>query len=368
MSDSPLSLPPGWPTDDHRARVAARARALRGRRLARRTTAGALAVVVLGGAVAVLHDRRSSRVNVITEPMTTTTTTRTTSLPAVRTVPAPKGWRVFDYGDARLAAPPGWTANRLPRGTAICGPDGPGGFILTGPGLGCASLVVEPIIPDRLPPRAAHTIHGIRLYLGFSSPTEVRYDVPQLGVTITVRGVDIAEPVLATLGPSARMVVLGGGPVPVLPDDWRTVTFDGITMRVPPSMPVRKLGPNNLPPGICFTQTFRQPGVLLGNGSALAVNCTFIPAGVVPVPTDGVWISTASDRSLRRLPGTVVDAPGLRLFFRIDNDPADPVLTIDPVNANSRLTNAQRQPVVRLGLGVDPAIARTILHSIRAAN
>jgi hypothetical protein len=366
MSETPAGLPPGWPTEEQRERVAARARMLRGRRLALRATALALILVLFGGGFAFLRDHRgSSGVKVVTEPSTTTTTT----LPALTSAPTPKGWRIVDFGDARLAAPPGWSVADLTGSSIPC--VGHGGLaqrsqegvdLFTENPSSCSAVILQPGTPTDLPSRAARTIHGIRLYLISDTVVSLAYAVPELGVTVVLRGVDGALPVLETLTSSARRVVLAAGPAPRVPHDWRTVEYGGITLRVPPTMPVIRLGASDIAPGTCATQTFVRPGAYVGNGFPGAVHCPMIPAGVVAKPTDGVWISNTPERMPNTSPVRVIDLPTVRLRVEAAASVlADPTLTIEPSGPAGRLPT-----VIHLGLGPDPTVARTILYSIRA--
>jgi hypothetical protein len=360
MSDEPLGLPPGWPTDEHRSRVAVRARALRNRRLAWRTTALTLAAAVLVGGFAVLRGRSDSNVRVATATSTTTTTHR----PApseIATVAEPNGWRIVDYGDARLAAPPGWTVAGLPQGSSGCPPDKRvGAFIYRAYQTTCTSVLVEPIYPGPLPPRPARTIHGFKLYLVTDDVLLVSYSVPELGVTLTIHGVDTAQSVLDTLTSSSRRVALGPGGAPAVPRDWRAVTYGGITLQVPPTWPIARLGSNTVAPGACFAQTFLNPEVYLGNGSNPSiVKCFVLPLGRIMMPTDGVWISAPTPQRPHSYATSLV-VNGLRLWVDTSTDPR---LTIQPQRGDTELP-----ALIQIGLGPDPSVARTILYSIRATD
>jgi hypothetical protein len=360
MNDLSPGLPPGWPTDEHRARVEARTRALRSRRLALRTATTALVVVLLAvGAVAVRGRSGTSGVKVATGSTTTTTTHRPTAR-AIQVVPAPNGWRIVDYGDARLAVPPGWTESALPRGAAGCPPDAPAGVVVfRSYQLTCSSILIEPIYPGPLPPRAALTIHGIKLYLVTDTVLFLRYSIPALGVSLTVHGVEAAQSLLDTLTSSSRRVVLSAGTAPAVPRDWHTVAYGGITLRVPPTWPIKRLGPHDLSPGECLGPPFRKPGVFLGKGDTGIVNCPLLTVGYVAIPTDGVWIS-APDPQPPHSYSTSLVVGGLRLW--VDRS-TDPVLTIQPQRGDTELP-----ALVHIGLGADPAVARTILYSIRATD
>lgn len=364
MNDATVGPPPGWPTDEHRSRVAARARTLRKRRLALQATTVALVVVLLGGGFALLGGGSGpSGVKVVAESSTTTTS------PAVTSAPTPKGWRIVDFGDARLAAPPNWSVTDLTGSSMPCVGHGglaqrpePGVELFRENLQSCSAVIVEPGTSADHPARAARTIHGIRLYLISDTVVSLAYAVPELGVTVALRGVDEALPVLETLTSSARRVVLAAGPAPRVPDDWRTVEYGGITVRVPPTMPVKRLGAHNIPPGVCSVQMFSQPGVFLGKGFVGVIHCGLILAGVVPAPTDGLWIRALPDE--KRPPPTkrFIDVTGLRLW--LGDSSVDPTLTIEP----QREKGGRLPTVITLGLGADPTIARTILYSIRATD
>lgn len=364
MNDGPADLPAGWPTDEHRSRVAARARTLRNRRMALRATAVALTVVVVGGGFTALRDRSGpSPVNVATESSTTSPVRP--SAPEIRTAPVPNGWRIVDFADARLAIPPGWTASS-PGASTGCAPTPMNDqFVLfDGATPSCPSIVVAPIMPSTLPRRAALTIHGLKLYLAADTVVWIRYAVPELGVTLTVHGA--AGPVLDTLTSSARRVVLAAPErVTAVPSDWRTVSFGGVTLQVPPTMRITRLAGSLLPPGACGKQIFADPPtVFVGNGSSVGPFCPFIAAGVVAVPVDGVWISTMPDAFPAPAgPATVIRGVELGGLAVTIDAATDPLLTI-----RTRLGGAAAPTVIRLGLGPDPTIARTILSSIRATD
>lgn len=367
MSDAVPDLPPGWPTEEHRSRVATRTRAIRNRRVAFRTTALSLAVVVLAGGFALLHDGSGSDVRVSTAS-STTTTTRPPTQPELQTVPVPTGWQIVDYGDARLAAPLDWQVDSpIVDPIVKCPPVSPVGVVISRVYQStCSSILIEPIAPGALPSRPALTIHGIKLYVVADDVTIVSYSAPELGVTLTIRGVEAAKPLLDTLTSSSRRVALGPGGAPAVPHDWHTVSYGGITMRVPPTWPVQRLGAHDAP-GVCgrpifgepfSIPTFGGPTVMVGNGSSPFMDCPSFNLGVPP-PADGVWISAPSPQEPHSYRASLV-VGGLRLWV---NTSTEPVLTIQPQRGDTELP-----ALVQIGLGPNPSVARTILYSIRASD
>jgi hypothetical protein len=130
---------------------------------------------------------------------------------------------------------------------------------------------------------------------------------------------------------------------------------------VPPTMPVTRLNAFSLPPSECGAVPFPTSGAFLGNGDSAAFACPMIPAGVVPVPTDGVWIHTAGAPGDLPLVPRIVGQRRLRLAVAALG--TEPVLEVQPTSSGGGTFPI----VIRVGLGADPAIARTILASIRTA-
>jgi hypothetical protein len=353
-------LPLDWPTPDQRARVDARARALRHRRLAWRSSAAGVAIALVVGLVVIVRGA-SSPSRVATADSVSTTIT-TTAPPAIVSAPEPAGWRIVDFGDARLAFPPGWQSpsSFLVPAHPPCATFAGGVVGFFRPSADCPKVTIAALGTTQLPPRPVMTVHGLSVYLAADGITFRTYAVPALHVSITLDGA-AAQPILDTLTSSARRVVLGGGAAPPVPDGWKTLTFDGVSLEVPPTMPVTELDAHHLAPGECDAVPFPQSGAYLGDGVTGAVNCPAIFA-VVPVPTDGVWIHTATSGGPAKFDGRIDNghvrlavadvamygAPGL-----------DPALDVEIVGP--------RATVIRVGLGADPEIARTIIGSIRVS-
>ena len=336
-------------------------------RLARRSTAAAVVVALVVGLLVVV--RGGSSRSLRTAASAPTTSAKPQPQPsAIVSAPEPKGWRLVDYGDARLAFPPGWTTAAI-TGTspAPCATISGAAIRFYLPAPNCPTVTIAPLGATTLPPRPAATIHGFRVYLAADSVVSLTYAVPALHVEITLHD-HAATPVLGTLTSSARRVVLGGGALPTVPGAWKSLTFGGITVRVPPTMPVTHLASNHLAPGECSASPFRVSGAFVGNGVDGPISCPMILAGLVPTPTDGVWLHTI---------GVGLAAP--HWTRTIDNGHARLSIAPVPLFGPSQLAQAidvaiigtaggRSTTVVRIGLGADPQIARTILASIEPSN
>jgi hypothetical protein len=365
MTDGPDDLPLDWPTPEQRTRVDTRVRALRHRRLVQRSAAAGVAVALVVALLVVVRGGSSgSNIRTATRSSTSTTTTTTTTQPAIVPAPEPKGWRIVDFGDARLAIPPDWSA--AGPGAPTCAPVVGDGVTLLGGGPGCPYVEVAPSDQEDFSARPVASVHDLDLYR-IASPIGVLYAVPALGVRLLVHGVAGEQRVLDTLTSSTRRVVLRSTTWPAVPRNWRSLSFDGITLDVPPTMPITQVGSFRLPPGECSAVPFPKSGAFVGNGSPGSFGCTMIPAGVVPVPTDGVWMHTVNESPSPAPPPVdrkiANEQVRLEVAFVSGYGVPDlePALDVTVVGIDGR-----RFPGgVRLGLGTDPEIARTILGSIR---
>jgi hypothetical protein len=369
MADGRDDLPLDWPTSEQRTRVDARVRALRHGRLARRSAAAAVVVALVVGLLVVVRGGTSSSVRTAASAPSTTAAIApvpTTTQPLVG-VAEPEGWRLVDYGDARFALPPGWSADGP--GSSSCAPLTNTGVTLRHDGPDCAYVSVEPFSQLReLPGRPALTIHGIDLYLEPGSPLWIDYAVPALGLHVYVHQPTEARRVLDTLTLSTRRVVLDSTTWPSVPRDWKTLSFGDVTLSVPPAMNITQLGPNTIAPGACSAVPFPESGAYLGSGAGITLNCPMIPAGVVPVPTDGVWMRPADKGAIPPLPVDRTIRNG-RAGLAVKFVPGYGVLDLEPAFDVTILGRDGRRSTttVRVGLGANPEIARTIIGSMRPA-
>jgi hypothetical protein len=271
---------------------------------------------------------------------------------------------MYEYGNASVSVPPDWRVFGPNSGT--CTPDDRPTLYL-GPrpaGLFCGPND-KPQPPDsavsaRILPYPAATPNGTAAQLGgfdavasaISDPVGTRYAVAQLAVVIDVRG-DAAMAVAGTLGASNRAIVLSDDPV-APSADTKPVAFGGIMLQVPAAWPVNVLAPTDRAPSGCGGY-FTTPAVVLGRGSTFAPSCPYI---AFPPAHDGVWVWPSEiepaglptgTMSLHGLPTAVLDLAdqNLALHLWVDAGPANGV-----------------QEVI-LGIGDDPAVAKSVLHSIR---
>ena len=152
---------------------------------------------------------------------------------------APAGWVPVDQGDARLFVPKAWTLEA--NGSCIGG--GFAGMISVGslPNTSCdqTEQVATPdqavaLIPSAQPNNGQPSlvVHGYRVYdVVSNTPGWSFFDVPQLGVRIATHGT-LGTRIIETLAPSGRKVALNAA-YEIVPDNWRTVDEDGMSLSIP---------------------------------------------------------------------------------------------------------------------------------------
>jgi hypothetical protein len=169
--------------------------------------------------------------------------------------------------------------------------------------------------------------------------------VPALDVSISFSTPD-ANAILRTLTYSTYARVLRQ-PFGATPSTWKTVSFDGVALDVPPSWRVASL--TNTP--FCSP----APNTAYYGRQRILPDCTFVLG--IPTPVDSLQISPGSDPS----DGTTLTRHGLRLERAPVSGPLDRTLTFTVHGGHEDVT-------VTVGLGRDAAIARGILGSIRLAS
>ncbi|MGH2719044.1 MAG: hypothetical protein ACRDJU_10725 [Actinomycetota bacterium] len=223
--------------------------------------------------------------------------------------------------------------------TVDCGP-------LTAP-IGLTATVLAGV---ELPPGTRVTsgsMNGLTIESPNPQPAdETVVAVPELDATVTLdRGVPAG--VLASIGPSPEGLVLAPGPLLTAPAGWRTVGYHGVQLKVPASWP--SVDGNH--GGLC-SNPFLSPEVLVGFRTlGEGAGCPMTVSGQVS-GSDGVWLtpSSADDGSTYPAPRSLA-APGGGTM-EVSTAGPDVDVTYGGVS-------------IELGLGPDPAVARTIFDSIR---
>ncbi len=305
--------------------------------------------------------------------------------PPVSTVP--DGWQVLDWADFRFAVPAGWV---MPVSRSCLrpppAPDADIGFVLVREHPNGQEDCTRR--SERSPdPIAALVIEGSTpLPAGRRSIAEPGSSAPPLldrcngcptrlldgGFVTTARGNDAVR-ALATIGPSGRSRALLDGPVLDV-TGWQTIRADGVTLRAPETWPIvdipRSVTTNVIPggfqssgvsnPGRCGGLTFpaeHNPEVVLGIRADVAT-CGGGSVRVDRRSGDGVWVY------VRGAPAAGPTFPeDVKASARVGDaevflvDRGEAAIRIE-VNRNGRYT------YVTIGVGPDPAVARTVLRSL----
>jgi hypothetical protein len=357
----------------------------RGRWLA---VAAVVVAVALVSALVVTH-RSAGPARVVAGPSTSTTAAARGWLTVfgaeAAAAPVPAGWKVLDAGDIRFAVPPGWDTTNSPcPGTE---PVAPGRVVVITSKdraiYGCPAISQLPASQLTLRPND-DTTAGVATHVGTLPATRLdekdcctqRYRLAD-GYELTIGGPDTVR-VLSTFTDSGAHRALQAGPVADT-RGWRTVRYQGVELRVPPSWPVDDL------PG-SYHQIVDENGVVTGSGGLLnpgecggglfpvgaprvslgtspgAAACPYLPSPELE-GGDGVWIRPITEDSASSLAAPLVHGAlgGLDLaVYPTPDDVAPPVVTLV-------VTRGAQRYEVSIGVGRDPAVARAILRSLRAA-
>jgi hypothetical protein len=350
-----------------------RARARRSLRRGRRRTqyafaASFVAVSLIAATVGIVNarDHGSSRAG----PIVTTTPPATDSTPT-----APAGWVSYDYGLARLSVPPDYTASR---GTACPAAEGPVLELTpTGDTTDMTCLPGDPTVtlaPIRepagfRPPGLASSVNGID-YVSVPShcppepvppstvpPTapvcEPSIWVPSLNVIISFAfthrdNVAQIETIIDTLTYStyARVLQQPFGPAPA---SWKTIALAGYVARVPASWAVVR------------DSIYCGPVANTASVASSAIMSECPPPGpLVAPPADAARF----ERYDTRPPAT--PSPGARVLHHNGLNFTQQPVSGGLENEIHFAIDAPHGPLdVTLALGLDPAVARGILGSLK---
>jgi hypothetical protein len=328
----------------------------------------AVVVVVSMSTIAVLSLRRSS------DDVTTMDLSPLPALspPILELPPAalaahpatPDGWKVVSYGLGQVAVPAEW--HHHPPGIEPCA--SPSGEVAVISG----TAQVVPACPAARSLRLSTTttspcdacvaladINGLAVLQDQQpgcSTCATDYVVPELQLRIAETELDAAvfDQVLRTLtlSPTARALVDG----PTLDvGSWHQVEHDGVTLRVPGSWPTTEITSATMSPGWCGRNPFGDPSphVLLGRGNERI--CPSTDEARAPAPADGVWLWTLSGAS-----------DGLELNqLAVSGKIVRSIRPDAPDFLQLAIATSHGQVNLAVGVSTDPAIARTILRTIR---
>ena len=187
------------------------------------------------------------------------------------------------------------------------------------------------------------------------------------GYAIRVTGAD-AESILATFTDSGARRVLQSGPE-LDTTGWQQVKNEGVEFLVPSSWRVLHMSTELTSSGNAFTPIGCQAGTFTDleppvvytgfNGLGPFVDCIYWDSHNLN-PHDGLWIRTAGQIVTSVAQGTV-DGLSVSVLRR-----SAPYPSLGAV-LELRIRTAQGNVAVTIGTGTDPAIARTILHSLRSS-
>lgn len=292
-------------------------------------------------------------------------------LPSVDTKATPSGWIPVNYGDAQLSVPSNWVVDIGP-----CPGPGSGTLYLHGPepGYFCQAEPVDlnqawiyPLVSPLPSQEVPTVINGIDVYsLIEGYPAFGGYAVPSLQIQVEAQG-PLANEVLETLTHSPRAVALAPGSSPALPNSWRRLSYGGLSVAAPRSWPVEngdwQLGLCQLVP--IALDLDQQNVVTTASGT------------VRPVAASCPAFSDYAD--LERLRQGLVIDPGpygplssgstFDKCMSINHLSVCPTAT-DPYGvlvAAVHVPGRKRPVAIEIGLAGNGIIARTILHSLRAA-
>jgi hypothetical protein len=323
------------------------ARARRGRGLA-----VAVVLVVLVGAIAVYAASRPERDQPVISGTTTTTTT-TDAAPAWLTpfgeeVPMPElpgGWRLVDFEAIRFAVPPGWSL------VQSC-PDG-----LPQPG----AAILPNDYPDARRCEDASSTPRLRVIRG-DGPHGLAATTSSFGWDVKLLPERETAELLRTFTESGARRALQDGPVADTAG-WRTVTFNGVALRVPSAW--RQVDLLATPafvdaPGACDGQDFpsdRPPLAFLNHGG---VGCSYdetLDLG----PGEGVWLRSAGqDPEAEPVTGGRIGGLEVSVVDIDESGRPDPALDLI---AN----DGEHWVWISIGVGRDASVARAILRSLHRA-
>jgi hypothetical protein len=303
--------------------------------------------------------------------MPRTTTTRplngnVISTPAVDTDATPHGWVPIDFRDAQISVPATWWYQSPAEGS--CPGSRIPGLVLVGEvhnacahppaAASFASITSAGVVEIGHGPQKKTVVNGIAVYVEAGGLT---YYVPSLDVQVHASG-PLARGVLHTLTLSPSAIVLSRTPTPRVSTSWGWYSFAGLRFAAPRSWPHMTtddivMGCPQVVPALPHMVVFDTAT------SAAAPGCISPLAQVSDIHyNDGILVASGPDQSVQ-LPKSLRDCLNLHgLRGCVTNITYGGVFElVVAVPGRSRPT------LVEIGLAGNGMIAKTILHSLRAA-
>ena len=285
----------------------------------------------------------------------------------------PVGWQVMDVGAVRFGVPADWQVPMS--GSCLMGTAA--GVVLLPFLVDGATCSPAPVLPenqltvtraDGSDPASAPDAKVGDLDAWRMSGTPIPTFRVAGGIQVGATGPDASQ-VLATFTASGAHRALQAGPL-VATTGWQTVTFDGVSMLVPPDWSPYDLANQDakhgvMPdPGTCSYGWFATgtPRVLLGS-SDIVVGCAATMSWPTQ-PLDGAWIRDRAGADLTPI-ATSGQLGDLDVSVVQPDMPGD--TTISPI-IDVIVHSDSADVRISIGVGTDPSIARTILHSIHSAD
>lgn len=238
----------------------------------------------------------------------------------------PEGWDPVEWGNLRLSLPPDMSPFNLGNG---CTTDTSVGLrIVCGDESVRISTGATDVVTDQL-------VNGMRVSwtagecVGCQTMLLAELDTK---VSVQRRDDASANAILGTVGPSGSWRY-GNEARPSPPADWKTVTFAGMSIRVPPHWPIQTVASDEA--ASCPRSVIANTVVL---DSAAPSDCAYSP--VLLAPTDGV-----------------------RMYLSKPPYDDEPLWPQQVIASTEGATDDDPWVVLRVGYGVDPTIGLAILSS-----
>lgn len=306
--------------------------------------------------------------------------------------PIPEGWKVLEVGAYRLAVPRAWTVPYS--ATCAFGPTSPDGMVLipaaraTG---GCEPEQPRPVSvisfghldvsADSSTARTDVTVGTVAAveYTNLTGCSDCgRVFLLPDGTSLSASGPE-ADAVLATLTDAGALRALQAGPL-LDTGGWQPVTYADVQFDAPPGWEIVDLPAftettnadgssagvsGQVSPGVCgpMFPAPQPPRVSLG-GSQSNFFCPAQFEFGIDGGGDGAWIrDVAGGREGTTVARATIGGLDVRVV-RFDDQPGVPV---DPA-LELLITTPTGDLHLSLGVGVDAAVARTILSTLRTTN